>query len=99
MASTLLVSVCGEKTLPVTLPWSRTSCSARTLVGISLANGINLQSIHSNARVENLLKKIVSESFYDLVHREKTFQELQCEKNQNKYNMNETLEYLKLAVS
>lgn len=42
--------------LPVTLSWPCTSCSARTLVGISLADGINLQSIHSNAWIENLLE-------------------------------------------
>lgn len=37
--------LCAERRrrpLPVTLPWSCTSCSARTLVGISLADGIHL---------------------------------------------------------
>lgn len=40
--------------LPVTLARSCTSRSTRTLVGISLADGKNLQSIHSNSGIENL---------------------------------------------
>lgn len=43
--------------LPVTLARSCTSCSTRTLVGISLADGKNLQSIHSNSWIENLLRR------------------------------------------
>lgn len=42
--------------LPVTLARSCTPCSTRTLVGISLADGKNLQSIHSNSWIENLLR-------------------------------------------
>lgn len=45
---------CDEEGSPVTLSRSRTSCSTRTLVGISLADGKNLQSIHSNPRIEDL---------------------------------------------
>lgn len=43
------------ESLPVTLARSCTTCSTRTLVGISLADGKNLQSIHSNTWIENLL--------------------------------------------
>lgn len=41
--------------LPVTLARSGTTCSTRTLVGISLADWKNLKSIHSNTWIENLL--------------------------------------------
>lgn len=46
---------CVMESVPVTLAWSCTTSSTRTLVGISLADGKHLQSIHSYTWIENLL--------------------------------------------
>ena len=40
--------------LPETLTWARPACSSRPLVGIGLADGVDLQSIHANPGVEDL---------------------------------------------
>lgn len=40
--------------LPETLTWARPAGSSRPLVGIGLADGVDLQSIHANPGVEDL---------------------------------------------
>lgn len=40
--------------LPETLTWARPAGSPRPLVGIGLADGVDLQSIHANPGVEDL---------------------------------------------
>lgn len=40
--------------LPETLTWARPASSSRPLVGIGLADGVDLQSIHANPGVEDL---------------------------------------------
>ena len=40
--------------LPETLTWARPAGSSRSLIGIGLADGVDLQSIHANPGVEDL---------------------------------------------
>lgn len=44
----------GTGLLPETLTWARPAGSPRPLVGIGLADGVDLQSIHANPGVEDL---------------------------------------------
>lgn len=40
--------------LPETLTWARPAGSSRPLIGIGLADGVDLQSIHANPGIEDL---------------------------------------------
>lgn len=44
----------GTGFLPETLTWARPASSPRPLVGVGLADGVDLQSIHANPGVEDL---------------------------------------------